>query len=53
MHRVVFKPSFVAEARKIGWRAAAEEFRRRCLELAPRPQADAHGEVLPLESRRA
>jgi MoxR-like ATPase len=33
MHRIVFTPSFVAEAREIGWTEAAT----RCLELAPRP----------------
>jgi MoxR-like ATPase len=37
MHRIVFTPSFVAEAREIGWTEAAERFRRQCLELAPRP----------------
>jgi MoxR-like ATPase len=37
MHRIVFTPSFVAEAREIGWTAAAERFREQCLELAPRP----------------
>jgi MoxR-like ATPase len=37
MHRIVFTPSFVAEAREIGWTEAAERFRTRCLELAPRP----------------
>jgi MoxR-like ATPase len=37
MHRIVFTPSFVAEAREIGWTEAATRFRERCLELAPRP----------------
>jgi MoxR-like ATPase len=37
MHRIVFTPSFVAEAREIGWTEAAARFRERCLELAPRP----------------
>jgi MoxR-like ATPase len=37
MHRIVFTPSFVAEAREIGWTEAAERFRAQCLELAPRP----------------
>jgi MoxR-like ATPase len=40
MHRIVFTPSFVAAAREIGWVEAAEQFRERCLELAPRPGAD-------------
>jgi MoxR-like ATPase len=37
MHRIVFTPSFVAEAREIGWTAAANRFREQCLKLAPRP----------------
>jgi MoxR-like ATPase len=37
MHRIVFTPSFVAEAREIGWTEAAEHFREQCLALAPRP----------------
>jgi MoxR-like ATPase len=37
MHRILFTPSFVAEAREIGWTEAAARFRTRCLELAPRP----------------
>jgi MoxR-like ATPase len=37
MHRIVFTPSFVAEAREIGWTAAATRFREQCLALAPRP----------------
>jgi MoxR-like ATPase len=40
LHRVFFKPSFLAEAREIGWQAAGEEVRRRCLDLAPRPGYD-------------
>jgi MoxR-like ATPase len=40
VHRVVFRPAFLAEARKIGWEAAVEGFRARCLELAPRPAAE-------------
>jgi MoxR-like ATPase len=39
-HRIVFTPSFVAEAREIGWTDAATRFRERCLELAPRPGAE-------------
>lgn len=37
VHRVVFTPAFVARARARGWGEAVEEFRRRCLELAPQP----------------
>jgi len=37
MHRIVFTPSFVATAREVGWEEAAVQFRKQCLELAPRP----------------
>jgi MoxR-like ATPase len=40
-HRVIFRPSFVAETRRIGWATAMATFRERCLELAPRPEANA------------
>jgi MoxR-like ATPase len=37
VHRMVFKPAFVARARGLGWPAAIEEFKRLCLERAPSP----------------
>jgi MoxR-like ATPase len=37
-HRVGFKPSFRAHARRSGWDDALEEFRGACLELAPAPE---------------
>ncbi len=37
LHRVVFKPSFLARARAAGLERVAEEFRRSCLAAAPRP----------------
>jgi MoxR-like ATPase len=39
-HRIIFTAGFVAEAREVGWTAAMESFRDRCLELAPRPGDD-------------
>jgi MoxR-like ATPase len=39
-HRVIFTAGFVAEARELGWAAAMDSFRDRCLELAPRPGDD-------------
>ena len=48
VHRVVFTPSFVANARASGWDVAVEEFRRGCLEAAPRPGS----EVDPLFGHR-
>jgi MoxR-like ATPase len=40
LHRIFFKPSFLAEARESGWQAAGAFVRERCLELAPRPGHD-------------
>jgi MoxR-like ATPase len=40
MHRLLFRPSFLAEIRDRGWEAAAREVRSRCLELAPKPGFD-------------
>jgi MoxR-like ATPase len=40
IHRIVFRPTFLAEARKTGWHEAIEGFRAACLALAPRPVAD-------------
>jgi MoxR-like ATPase len=40
VHRITFRPSFLAEARSIGWDEAVVKFQRRCLELAPRPAAE-------------
>jgi MoxR-like ATPase len=50
MHRIVFTPSFVAEAREIGWTAAANRFRERCLELAPRPGEELEATVAAAEA---
>jgi MoxR-like ATPase len=36
-HRVLFAPTFVASARRLGRSEAFSEFWRRCLEVAPRP----------------
>jgi MoxR-like ATPase len=40
MHRLLFRPSFLAEIRDRGWDAAAAEVRQRCLVLAPKPGFD-------------
>jgi MoxR-like ATPase len=40
MHRILFRPSFLAEVRDAGWEASSLEVRRRCLELAPKPGFD-------------
>ena len=40
MHRIVFTPSFVANARETGWQAAAASFREQCLASVHRPGAE-------------
>jgi MoxR-like ATPase len=40
LHRIFFTPSFLAEARDVGWRVAGESFRDRCVVLAPPPGPD-------------
>jgi MoxR-like ATPase len=53
MHRIVFAPAFLAEVRRKGWAAAADEFAAACLAVAPKPQADPDGEVYALGTRQA
>jgi MoxR-like ATPase len=40
MHRLLFRPSFVAEIRDRGWSAAVADIRTACLERAPKPGFD-------------
>ena len=40
VHRIFFKPSFLAEARERGWEAASVEVQSAALRLAPRPGRD-------------
>jgi MoxR-like ATPase len=40
MHRLLFRPSFLAEIRDRGWDAASAEVRSRCIEVAPKPGFD-------------
>jgi MoxR-like ATPase len=40
LHRILFRPSFLAEIRDRGWSAASEEVRARCLAVAPKPGFD-------------
>jgi MoxR-like ATPase len=39
-HRVVFTPSFLAEARRAGWSTSLAGFRESCLARAPRPRLE-------------
>jgi MoxR-like ATPase len=47
LHRIVFRPTFLAEARRIGWSAAVEGVAEKCFAAAPRPAAE------PPEEQRA
>jgi MoxR-like ATPase len=40
MHRLLFRPSFIAEIRDRGWLDAMADVQARCLELAPKPGFD-------------
>ena len=40
MHRLLFRPSFLAEIRDRGWEAASADVRRRSIEIAPKPGFD-------------
>jgi MoxR-like ATPase len=40
LHRLLFKPSFVAEIRDRGWEAASFDIQARCFEQAPKPGFD-------------
>jgi MoxR-like ATPase len=40
MHRLLFRPSFLAEIRDRGWNEAMVDVQARCLELAPKPGFD-------------
>jgi len=40
LHRILFRPSFLAEIRDRGWAASAEDVRERCFEVAPKPGFD-------------
>ncbi len=52
MHRMVFRPAFLAEARRSSWEVAAGRFRDTCLEHAPPPVADPDAGVFALGARR-
>jgi MoxR-like ATPase len=40
VHRILFRPSFLAEIRDRGWDAASEDVRTQCLAVAPKPGFD-------------
>src|SRR4051812_38320727 len=50
LHRIMFRPAFLAEARREGWPAASARFKESCLAAAPKPEASSEGAVVPLSS---
>ena len=40
LHRIVFRPTFLAEARRVGWSAAVAAVTEKCFAAAPRPAAE-------------
>jgi len=40
LHRILFRPSFLADVRDKGWEASSVEVQERCVELAPKPGFD-------------
>jgi len=36
----VFRPTFLAEARRVGWNEAVEGIERKCFAAAPRPEPE-------------
>ena len=51
MHRIVFKPTFLADARRVGWEHAVEDFCGHCHRAAPRPAADGFAVLAPVRAR--
>jgi MoxR-like ATPase len=41
LHRIVFRPTFLAEARRVGWVTAVAGITEKCFAAAPRPTAEA------------
>jgi MoxR-like ATPase len=50
LHRINFRPSFLANARRVGWDQAVGEFKTRCLTAAPRPEPDEARTFAPVSS---
>ena len=50
LHRIVFRPTFLAEARRVGWDRAVEGIVRACFAAAPRPTSESseEPEALPV-----
>jgi MoxR-like ATPase len=47
LHRIVFRPTFLAEARRIGWSEAVAGIAEKCFTAAPRPAAESAEQAPP------
>jgi MoxR-like ATPase len=47
LHRIVFRPTFLAEARRIGWGPAVAGIAEKCFAAAPRPAAESSEQAPP------
>jgi MoxR-like ATPase len=48
LHRIVFRPSFLADARRHGWAEALGRIEESCLALAPKPAPASEPEPVPI-----
>jgi hypothetical protein len=48
LHRIVFRPAFLAEARRLGWAQAVKRVEESCFAIAPRPAPESEPKPLPL-----
>jgi MoxR-like ATPase len=48
LHRIVFRPAFLAEARRLGWAESVQRIEERCFAIAPRPAPEREPEPLPI-----
>ena len=48
LHRIVFRPSFLSEARRLGWAEAVQRIEANCFAIAPRPAPEREPEPLPI-----
>ena len=48
LHRIVFRPAFLAEARRLGWAQAVQRIEESCFGMAPRPAPESEPKPLPI-----
>ena len=48
LHRIVFRPAFVAESRRLGWAESVQRIEESCFAIAPRPAPERQPEPVPI-----